>query len=333
MTDYASAGVGLDRAAAAKSRIFAAARTTFGPRVLTDVGHFGGFFALDDSPSGNVLVASTDGVGTKVLLGHQLGMIEGLGRDLVHHSINDILMCGATPLFFLDYMAFGRISPDVAGTLAESFAAGCRDYGVALLGGETAEMPDLYAPDHFDLAGTIIGIVRRDRMLDGNRVQNGDVLLGLASSGLHTNGYSLARKVFEQEIQSGTLKQIRLKNGKTLAQALMEPHRCYLSALGDLIGDPALHALSHITGGGIEENTRRVLPQSLQLQVYWSAWERPELFKLIKEKGNVPEVEMRRVFNLGVGVIAIVDRGEADRISEHLRSFGTEVWAIGQVTK
>ena len=188
MTDYASSGVALDRSAAAKARIFAAARSTFNARVLTDVGHFGGFFALDDAPNGNVLVASTDGVGTKVLLGHRLDMISNLGRDLVHHSINDILMCGATPLFFLDYMAFGRISPDVAATLAESFAAGCRDHGVALLGGETAEMPDLYAPDHFDLAGTIVGIVKRDKMLDGHSVREGDVLLGLDSSGLHTNG-------------------------------------------------------------------------------------------------------------------------------------------------
>ncbi len=333
MTDYASAGVGLDRAAAAKSKIFAAARSTFGPRVLTDVGHFGGFFALDDSPTGNVLVASTDGVGTKVLLGHRLDMIENLGRDLVHHSINDILMCGATPLFFLDYMAFGRISPDVAGTLAESFAAGCREYGVALLGGETAEMPDLYAPDHFDLAGTIIGIVQRDKMLDGKSVREGDVLLGLASSGLHTNGYSLARRVFAEDVQSGEIKHRRLKHGQSLADALMEPHRCYLPSLQGLIGDPALHALSHITGGGIEENTLRVLPKGLPLDIDWNSWPRPELFELIQTQGSVPEDEMRCVFNLGIGAIAIVEKSEAQRVTAHLKSHGERVYTIGRVTR
>lgn len=333
MTDYASAGVGLDRAAAAKSKIFAAARSTFGPRVLTDVGHFGGFFALDESPTGNVLVASTDGVGTKVLLGHRLGMIENLGRDLVHHSINDILMCGATPLFFLDYMAFGRISPDVAGTLAESFAAGCREYGVALLGGETAEMPDLYAPDHFDLAGTIIGIVQRDKMLDGKSVHEGDVLLGLASSGLHTNGYSLARRVFAEDVQSGEIKHRRLKHGQSLAEALMEPHRCYLLALQGLIGDPALHALSHITGGGIEENTHRVLPKGLSLDIDWNSWPRPELFELLQTQGCVPEDEMRRVFNLGIGAIAIVEKSEAQRIAVHMKAHGERVYTIGRVAR
>ena len=301
--------------------------------MLTDVGHFGGFFALDDSPTGNVLVASTDGVGTKVLLGHRLDMIENLGRDLVHHSINDILMCGATPLFFLDYMAFGRISPDVAGTLAESFAAGCREYGVALLGGETAEMPDLYAPDHFDLAGTIIGMVQRDKMLDGKRVHAGDVLLGLASSGLHTNGYSLARQVFAEDVQTGEIKQRRLKHGKSLAEALMETHRCYLTSLRGLIGDPALHALSHITGGGIEENTLRVLPEGLSLDLDWQSWPRPELFELIQTQGSVAEEEMRRVFNLGIGAIAVVEQSDASRVAAHLKSHGERVYTIGRVTR
>ena len=331
MTDYASSGVGFDRAAAAKSRILAAARTTFGPQVLTDVGHFGGFFALDDAPDGKVLVASTDGVGTKVLLGQQLGRIENLGRDLVHHSINDILMCGATPLFFLDYMAFGRISPQVAATLAESLAAACREHDVALLGGETAEMPDLYSPDHFDLAGTIVGMVRRDQMLDGKAVREDDILLGLASSGLHTNGYSLARKVFANEARSGELQRLKLNNDQTMADALMEPHRCYLKSLRTLIGDPALHALSHITGGGIEENTRRVIPKTLRLQIDWNGWERPKLFRLIQERGEVGEDEMRRVFNLGIGAIAIVDSAGAERIVAQLRQSGERVFRMGWV--
>jgi phosphoribosylformylglycinamidine cyclo-ligase len=332
MTDYASSGVRLDEAAAAKKRIAAAARTTFGPRVLTDVGHFGGFFALGDGPESDVLVASTDGVGTKLLLGVQLGLCGGLGRDLVQHCINDILMCGALPLFFLDYMAFGRLDPDVATGLAESLAAACRDHGVALIGGETAEMPGLYAPGHFDLAGTIVGTVRRDRMLDGSRVREGDVLLGLASNGLHTNGFSLVRCIFAGEISDGSLKSLQLSDGRSLADALLEPHRCYLPSLRALLDNPALHALAHVTGGGLEENTSRVIPQPLRIEINWQSWERPEIFRLIQEKGGVPEAEMRRVLNLGVGVVAVVERARADQIAGELCARGEQVTLIGRVT-
>jgi phosphoribosylformylglycinamidine cyclo-ligase len=332
MTDYASSGVHLDEAAAAKKRIADAARSTFGPRVLADVGHFGGFFALGDGPEAEVLVASTDGVGTKLLLGVQLGSCGGLGRDLVHHCVNDILMCGALPLFFLDYMAFGRLDPDVAAGLAESLAAACRDHGVALIGGETAEMPGLYAPGHFDLAGTIVGTVRRDRVLDGSRVREGDVLLGLASNGLHTNGYSLVRRVFAGEISDGSLKSLQLSDGRSLADALLEPHRCYLPSLRALLENPALHALAHITGGGLEENTSRVIPPPLRLEINWRSWERPEIFRLIQEKGGVPEAEMRRVLNLGIGVVAVVERAHADEIAGELRARGEQVTLIGRVT-
>jgi phosphoribosylformylglycinamidine cyclo-ligase len=332
MTDYATSGVHLDRAADAKRRIAAAARTTFGPRVLADLGHFGGFFALGDAPEDSVLVASTDGVGTKLLLGVQLGQCRGLGRDLVHHCINDILMCGARPLFFLDYMAFGQLDPDRAGELAESLATACRDHGVALIGGETAEMPGLYAPAHFDLAGTIVGIVRRDRLLDGSRVREGDTLLGLASNGLHTNGYSLVRRILGTEISDGSLKTTRLSDGRSLAEALLEPHRCYLPSLTPLLENPALHALAHITGGGLEGNVSRVIPQPLRLDIEWGAWPRPELFRLLQEKGHVPEVEMRRVFNLGIGAVAIVDRTRTDEIADELRAHGEEAHLIGRIT-
>jgi phosphoribosylformylglycinamidine cyclo-ligase len=332
MTDYASSGVHFDEAAAAKRRIAMAARTTFGPRVLTDLGHFGGLFALSDSPQAEVLVASTDGVGTKLLLGVQLGLCGGLGRDLVHHCINDILMCGAVPLFFLDYMAFGRLDPDLAAELAESLTSACRDHGVALIGGETAEMPGLYAPGHFDLAGTIVGSVRRDHVLDGSRVREGDVLLGLPSNGLHTNGYSLARRVFAREISDGTLKSTRLSDGRSLSEALLEPHRCYLPALRPLLENPALRALAHITGGGLEENTLRVIPSPLRLEINWKSWKRPEIFRLIQEKGGVEEDEMRRVFNLGIGVVAVVDRPHTDEIAAGLRAGGEQVTLIGRVT-
>lgn len=332
MTDYASSGVNLDRAAAAKTRIAAAARTTFGPQVLTDVGHFGGFFALTDGSVDNVLVASADGVGTKLLLGIRLGRITGLGRDLVQHCINDILMCGARPLFFLDYMAFGELDPEVAGQLAESLASACRDHGVALIGGETAEMPGLYEPGHFDLAGTIVGSVRRDRIFDGSKVKPGDALIGVASNGLHTNGYSLVRRIFEKEIADGGLEREHLADGASLADALMRPHRCYLPSVGSLLDDPAMHALSHITGGGIEDNTLRVIPKGMKLEVDWTSWERPELFTLIQERGRVPEEEMRRVFNLGIGVIAIVEQTSANDIVQALKASDEQAMIIGRVT-
>jgi phosphoribosylformylglycinamidine cyclo-ligase len=240
-------------------------------------------------------------------------------------------MCGARPLFFLDYMAFGVLDPVIAGTLAESLAAACRDNGVALIGGETAEMPGLYESGDFDLAGTIVGTVRRDRILDGSRVRVGDTLIGIASNGLHTNGYSLVRQVFEREIADGTLKKERLSDGCTLAEALLASHRCYLNSVGSLLDHPGLHALSHITGGGIEDNTMRVMPAGLKLQVNWDAWPRPELFKIIQERGSITEEEMRRVFNLGIGVIAIVDPASAAGLARELLKTGESVFEIGQV--
>ncbi|HEY3294241.1 MAG TPA: phosphoribosylformylglycinamidine cyclo-ligase [bacterium] len=332
MTDYASSGVNLDRAAAAKARIAAAARTTFGPQVLTDVGHFGGFFALNDGAADNVLVASADGVGTKLLLGIRLGKISGLGRDLVQHCINDILMCGARPLFFLDYMAFGKLDPDVAGTLAESLSAACREHGVALIGGETAEMPDLYEPGHFDLAGTIIGSVRRDRIFDGSKVKAGDMLIGLASNGLHTNGYSLVRSVFAKEIADGSLEREHLSDGTSLADALMKAHRCYLPSVGPLLDNPDVHALSHITGGGLEENTLRVIPKGLHLDVSWASWNRPDIYRVIQERGNVPEEEMRRVFNLGIGVVMVVEACAAYELTQTMKAKGEQAVVIGRVS-
>jgi phosphoribosylformylglycinamidine cyclo-ligase len=333
MESYSSAGVDLGRAHSAKARIAAAARSTFTPGVVSDVGHFGGCFALSDSPTGDVLVASTDGVGTKLLLGVKLGILNGLGRDLVQHSINDILMCGARPLFFLDYLAFGQIDPDAAAVLAESLAAACRDHGLALIGGETAEMPGLYAPGDFDLAGTIVGRVRRDQMLDGRQLRHGDILLGVASSGPHTNGYSLIRRVFADGVESGELHHHQMADGGSLAQALMQPHRCYLPSLGQLVGHPALHAMSHITGGGIVENTERVIPKDHHLNIDWTAWPRPELFQLIQTKGQVVESEMRAVFNLGIGAIAIVDPSAVGEFSTLLERAGERVFKLGRVER
>lgn len=330
MTDYASTGVNLQAAAAATKRIAAAAKSTVTERTVSEIGHFGGLFALDSAPDGDVLVASTDGVGTKVLLGQQLGLIDGLGQDLIHHCINDILVCGASPLFFLDYMAFGKLNPDVAGRLAESMAAACRDHGIPLLGGETAEMPGVYEEEHFDLAGTIVGIVKRDKILDGKRVQAGDVLIGLPSNGPHTNGYSLIRKIFKQEIDDRTLLSEKLNSGESLAEALMQPHRCYLNVVRDLLDSHAVHALAHITGGGLIDNTMRVIPDGLKLDVDWNARRRPELFRVIQERGNVAEEEMRRVFNLGVGLVMVVESDRVEEVASRVSAF-FEPFILGRV--
>jgi phosphoribosylformylglycinamidine cyclo-ligase len=332
MTDYTSAGVSLNRGTHAKKLIANAARTTFTPEVLRGIGHFGGFFALGDQPESDVLVASTDGVGTKVLLGIQLGLIEGLGQDLVNHSVNDVLCCGAQPLFFLDYMAFGRVEPEVAGRLGESLAQGCLENGIALIGGETAEMPGLYHEDHFDLAGTIIGKVRRDQILDGSRVRKGDVVVGIASNGLHTNGYSLARSVYEKEIESGELHQVKLKNNHSLALELMTPHRSYFPAVFPLLEDSVVNAIAHITGGGLIDNTSRVIPEGLKLSVDWDAWPRPPLFQHIQEQGSIAEEEMRSVFNLGIGLVLMLPESTAESTLERMRaSCGAPVYTIGRI--
>lgn len=328
---YATSGVNLDRAAEAKRLIAQAAKSTHTPNVVRGIGLFGGFFALDDAADGQVLVSSTDGVGTKVLLAAQLGKISGLGEDLVHHSINDILVCGAKPLFFLDYLAFGKLDPAVAGTLAESLARGCKAHGVSLIGGETAEMPGLYAEGHFDLAGTIVGTVRRDRIFDGARVQQGDVLVGVSSNGPHTNGYSLIRKIVEPRLASGELSRSKLSDGRLFVDAVLAPHRCYWNELSPLLTNPNLHALSHITGGGLVENTERVLRDGLHLNVDWNAWELPALFSTIQEWGSVPNEEMRRVFNCGIGLVLIVARDSVAEFEAHFAKLNERLYTIGRV--
>ncbi|MBL0060444.1 MAG: phosphoribosylformylglycinamidine cyclo-ligase [bacterium] len=330
-SSYASSGVNLDRASAAKKLIAAAAKSTHTSNVVRGIGLFGGFYALDEAVDGQVLVASTDGVGTKVLLAAQVGNISGLGEDLVQHSINDILVCGAKPIFFLDYLAFGKLEPEIAGTLAESLARGCRAHGVALIGGETAEMPGLYAEGHFDLAGTIVGTVRRDRIFDGARVQVGDVLLGVSSSGPHTNGYSLIRRVLASRIESGEIGALKMSDGRSFIEAVLAPHRCYWKEMEPLLAHPSLHAMSHITGGGLVENTERVLREGMHLEVDWNAWVLPELFRKIQEWGGVEDEEMRRVFNCGIGLVLIVAKDSVDEFHAHFAKSGEKIFTIGRV--
>lgn len=332
MIDYFSAGVNLEEAAAAKRAIAVHARTTFTDSVLRDLGHFSGFFRLPkDGPSKPVLIASSDGVGTKLLLAGRLNRLQGIGEDLVHHCINDILTCRALPLFFLDYMAFGKLKVEKVEAIAASLARACCTHGVALIGGETAEMPDLYRESDFDLAGTIVGWVGEDDILDGSRVIQGDVLLGLPSNGLHTNGYSLTRKIFAAEIENGELTHTDSACGESIADALLRSHRCYLNVVRPLLNKDSLHAMAHITGGGIIGNVQRVIPKGLQAEIDWQAWPQLPIFKRIASKGNVDEDEMRRVFNLGIGFVLIISREAEETVLKELRKSGEEVYRIGQV--
>jgi phosphoribosylformylglycinamidine cyclo-ligase len=307
---YRQAGVDIDAGERAVDLIRDLARSTFGPRVLTDLGSFGGLFSAEgfEQP---VLVASADGVGTKLKLATRLRRHTTVGRDLVAHCVNDILTSGAIPLFFLDYVAMGRLEPEVVAQVVEGLATECRLQGCALIGGETAEMPGMYAEGEYDLAGFIVGVVRRDRIVDGRTVEAGDAVWGLASSGLHTNGYSLARSALEG------LPLDRPADGmdRPLGDVLLEPHRCYLGAMRPLLEAGLVRAMAHITGGGLVGNIPRALPAGLAVELDRDAWSVPPVFELIRQRSDVPDDEMVRVFNLGLGWVFVTaaDAGEVVR--------------------
>ncbi|NOX60503.1 MAG: phosphoribosylformylglycinamidine cyclo-ligase [Chloroflexi bacterium] len=309
--DYRSAGVDLDAGERAVDLIREAVRSTYGAEVLAGIGAFGGLYdaqalrAADDA----ILVASIDGVGTKTLLAERAGDFEGLGRDIVNHCVNDILVQGARPLFFLDYFAASRLAPEQVAEIVRGVAAACREVGAALLGGETAEMPDVYRAASFDLVGAVVGVVRRSRIIDGARIEPGDILIGLPSSGLHTNGYSLARKVFAD----WDLDATPLGFERTLRRALLEPHRCYLAQV-DIWRNAGLDikGLAHITGGGIPGNLPRILPERAAARLEWGAWPVPAIFGLIRRVGQITGEEMFRVFNMGLGMVAVFPADQAD---------------------
>jgi phosphoribosylformylglycinamidine cyclo-ligase len=338
---YAAAGVDVDAADRLVSRIAALARGTRRPEVLADVGPFSGLFRLGGySPGGRpsgrdpVLVASTDSVGTKVKLAALLERYEGLGHDLVNHCVNDILTAGAEPLFFLDYIGGSGVTDEAKLALVAGVAAACREAGCALLGGETADLPGLYAAGDFDIVGFIVGVAERDAVVDGSLIQEGDVLLALPSDGLHTNGYSLVRKVFgvglggdPGEERARLERQYDELGGATLADALLAPHRCYYPALKPVLSH--LRGIAHITGGGIPGNLPRVLPDGLGARVDRSTWEVPALFRLIQERGNVAEEEMFRTFNMGIGIIVAVAPEEANAVRAKLPA----AFVVGEVVK
>ncbi|MDT0633129.1 phosphoribosylformylglycinamidine cyclo-ligase, partial [Rubrivirga litoralis] len=332
MATYKEAGVDIDAGEEAVRRISDHVRGTFTPGVLTDVGAFGGLFALaQEGVRDPVLVSSMDGVGTKLKVAQRVDRHETVGEDLVNHCVNDIAVCGARPLFFLDYFAAGVLKPDVVEAVVKGFAKACRENGCALIGGETAEMPDLYKAGDYDLAGTVVGVVERDAIVDGSAIEAGDVLLGLPSTGLHTNGYSLARKVlFDRFVAADTPDVL---GGVTVGEALLRVHKSYLDAIQALIAEGLAHGFAHVTGGGLVGNTERVLPDSLALDVDWDAWSRPALFRLIQETGEVPEDDMRRTFNLGVGLVAVVPSDARARALAVLGALGEPAFEIGRVVE
>jgi phosphoribosylformylglycinamidine cyclo-ligase len=329
---YAAAGVDIDAKAAALARARPAIRSTFTTGVLGDVGGFGGLFRPDFSAYREpVLVASTDGVGTKLKVAFETGRHDTCGADLVNHCVNDILVQGARPLFFLDYVAMGKLDPAVLGAVLDGVARGCRENGTALLGGETAEMPGFYSEGEYDVAGTIVGVVERERILDGTRVRPGDVAVGLPSAGLHTNGYSLARKILFEDLGKRPGDRLKELQGGSIADALLAPHRSYLRAIEPLLAEDLVHAIAHITGGGFFDNIPRVLPDGQEIVIRSGSWPVPPIFGVLEREGRVSREEMHRVFNMGIGMVLLVSPDKIARASDLLGSRGEAHYFIGNV--
>jgi phosphoribosylformylglycinamidine cyclo-ligase len=330
--DYKQAGVDIEAGNAVVRRIRALARGTFTPGVLSEIGSFGGLFRLDAaSITDPVLVASADGVGTKLRIAFLTGIHRTIGVDLVNHCVNDILVQGAEPLFFLDYLATGRLNPDVAVEIVEGLSTGCRANGCALLGGETAEMPGFYGDGEYDVAGFIVGVVARDRLIDGRSIRPGDLLIGLPSSGLHTNGYSLARRI------AFDMAGLRVDShvpqlGMTIGEALLEPHRSYLQVIKPLLASGVIKGMAHITGGGITDNLPRILPEGTSAVIERFRWEVPAIFQWLQRAGTVPDEDMLRTFNMGIGLIVACDDAQGDRVIADLARAGEPAAArIGRV--
>lgn len=331
--DYGNAGVSLAEGDDSKRRIRRLAQKTFTRGVIRDVGLFGGFFRLDTQEyKSPVLVSSIDGVGTKVKIAAMMKRYDTVGEDLVNHCVNDVLTSGAVPLFFLDYLAFDRLQANVAEQIVAGMARGCAEAGCALIGGETAEMPGVYRKGEFDVAGCIVGIVDEGRIVDGAAIEAGDVLIGLPSNGLHTNGFSLARKVLF-DVAGWTVDQSIDELDRHLGEELLQIHKSYYTSVRVLLEEDLLRGIAHITGGGIEANTSRLLPEGrgLQLEIDWGVWNVPAIFDVIQRHGNIADEEMRRVFNLGIGMVLVVSEENAERVEEDLSSMGETPARIGRV--
>jgi phosphoribosylformylglycinamidine cyclo-ligase len=329
--DYRDSGVDIEAGNETVRRIRSIAKATFTPGVLSDIGSFGGLFQVDrDRYREPVLVSSADGVGTKLKVAFMTGRHDTVGADLVNHCVNDILVQGAEPLFFLDYLATGRLSPEVAEQVVTGVARGCRENGCALLGGETAEMPGFYADGEYDIAGFIVGIVEKSGVIDGHGVVPGDALIGLPSAGLHTNGYSLARRVLfgAAGFKADTFVP---ELGMSVADALLAPHRSYLKAIRPLLAQGLVKGMAHITGGGMTENLPRALPEGCAGAIHTASWRVPPLFTLLQQRGSISTDEMFRAFNMGIGLVAVAARAAVDVVIELLERAGEHPVSLGSV--
>jgi phosphoribosylformylglycinamidine cyclo-ligase len=328
--DYAAAGVDIDRSDAVKQRIRAVVESTFTAGARGSFGGFGGMFRIPAGFQRPVLVSSADGVGTKLRVAIEANRHHTVGHDLVNHCVNDILVQGAVPLFFLDYFAAGRLQPEVVEAVVTGVAAGCRENGCSLVGGETAEMPGIYTPPDYDLAGFIVGCVEEDAILGADRVEEGDVILGLASSGLHTNGYSLARRIVAERMQLQVGDTFPGESG-TVADVLLRIHRSYLPLLRPILGK--LHGMAHITGGGLPGNVNRVLPDTLDAVIDGTSWPIPNLFAQLERAGQVSRDEMYRTFNMGVGMVVITDESGAAAVEASASSANIDAWRLGRTVR
>lgn len=326
---YKEAGVDISAGETAVKEIGDLARSTFTSNVLSNVGSFGAQFQFPvEDYHKPVLISSTDGVGTKTLVAAEVGKFDTVGEDLVNHCINDILSTGAEPLFFLDYVGVGILDPSVMNDIVSGMAKACKESGCSLIGGEMAEMPEIYGEDHFDLVGTIIGVVERDNLIDGSKVEKTDMIIGLRSSGLHTNGYTLARKVLLTEM---TLNTHNEQIGKSIGEELLNVHRSYLSPVKRLLQMNNVTGLAHITGGGIEGNTSRILPDGSSLEIDWNSWAPNDIFNLIQSIGDVPLDDMRHTFNMGIGFTLICRKDDVDGILNLLEEMNEKPVVIGEV--
>lgn len=326
---YEDAGVSIKAGDETVDKIKNYAKSTFNKSVLTDIGLFAAFFQPDFSGYKEpVLVSSVDGVGTKLKVAIELNKHDTIGQDLVNHCVNDIAVCGAEPLFFMDYMAFGKLDPVIASEIVKGFSIACKENCCALIGGETAEMPGVYQVGDYDLSGTIVGIVEKSKIIKGENISSGDVLIGIPSSGLHTNGYSLARKVLLEKYKlTDTVHSLN----NPIGEELLSIHRSYLNLIKAIKNKIEVKGISHITGGGIVGNTKRILSKELKLKIYWNEWEVPAIFKLIQEAGEISDQEMREVFNMGIGLIFVVSKENVDTILNLANELNEKPIVIGEV--
>jgi len=329
---YKDAGVDIEAGNSFVKMIKPLVKSTFRPEVMADIGGFGGLFSLNASKYKNpVLVSGTDGVGTKLKLAFLADCHDTVGIDLVAMCVNDIIVQGAEPLFFLDYLATGRLLPEKAAQVVKGIAEGCRQAGCALIGGETAEMPGFYSDGEYDIAGFTVGVVDRDNIIDGSSIAVGNRLIGIASSGLHSNGFSLARKlVFER--MGLSIDSPFPDTARTVAEELLTPTRIYVRSILNLLKDFRINGIAHITGGGLLENVPRILPRGCQATISLNTWSRPVLFNVLQEAGNVERDEMYRAFNMGIGMVLSVSEGEAEDIIDRLKGLGDQAWMIGEIT-